>query len=163
MLDQTGSSVGSSALCSRRMQTRDQERRRPKGVLRCKGRSGRKKVSCKIDWSKKPHSGPDQVLLVVQLWLSHRWDLTLRPGDRVHYMKAFVSEFFKLTYICSVNNRGVCHVRTRSRGVEDKSSQGRSKEGPSPPHAGEHAKSGGQEGELEHFDLRRGIVSTFWG
>ena len=70
---------------------------------------------------------------------------------------------FKLTYICSVNNRGVCHVRAGSRGVEDKASQGRSKEGPSPPHAGEHAKSGGEEGELEHFHLGRGIVSTFWG
>ena len=72
MLDRTGSSVGSSALCSRRMQIRGQGQRRPKGVLRCKGRSGRKELDVKKDWSKKPHSGPDQVLLVVQLWSSHR-------------------------------------------------------------------------------------------
>ena len=47
MLDRTGSSVGSSALCSRRMQIRGQGQRRPKGVLRCKGQSGRKELDVK--------------------------------------------------------------------------------------------------------------------
>ena len=47
MLDRTGSSVGSSALCSRRMQIHGQGQRRPKGVLRCKGRSGRKELDVK--------------------------------------------------------------------------------------------------------------------